>query len=599
MCGITGFVDFSNKLTEKSFNESLELLQHRGPDDKGTYFIKDANATIALGNRRLSIIDISDKGHQPFQSKCGNYILIFNGVIYNYKELREELIQLGSSFISSSDTEVLLQSYIQWPSSFLNKINGIFAFSIYDKEKNQVILARDNIGVKPFFYTYNGTFLLFSSELRTFLKEKTLQKKINRQALALYLQYAYFPNHLTILEDVYKVEPGTVIYLNLNNGQLKTEHYWKHNTNKPPIESHENISKELHLRLEKSITSRLISDVPFGVLLSGGFDSSLVAAIAQKHQKHPVKTFTIGFHEKDFNEAHHAEKIAKHIGSEHHSLYFDDSSIKDLISNVGKIFDEPMGDSGAIPLLLASKLSKNHVKVLLSAEGGDELFGGYTPYFRALKFSKFCGMVPIPEKLRNNRYWDILSQKDSLNVYKAFSRYFTKEQATQLTGVTIGLENLDSSADPLNNILNFDLLNYLPNDLLMKADRSMMHFGIENRDPFLDVDLVEYATSLKGNIKCPQGNAKFLLKQIAYQYIPQSLLDRPKKGFSMPVGKWLSENLKDFTEEKIIKLSERGLLDPSVILSSFKRFKQNPLSYYSKHIWVLLALELWLEEWMD
>ncbi len=553
-----------------------------------------------MGNSRLSIIDLSARGHQPFKSDCGNYVLVFNGTIYNYKELKLELSNYGVKFKSDSDTEVLLQTYITWPDTYLKKLNGVFAFSIYDGIKNKFFLVRDKIGVKPLFYYFENNTLLFGSELRVFLKQLIVPKKINMAALSLYLEYGYFPSKYSILHNVFKVSPGEVISLDISSGKLEKTRYWHLNTS--VIAGDENtasILKNTHEKLVRSITSRFISNAPTGFLLSGGYDSSTVAAVAQKQLANKIQTFTIGFKEAKYNEAHDAQKIADHIGSEHHTLYFNNSLIHDLITSLGQTFDEPMGDSGAIPLLLAGQLTQKHVKVLHSAEGGDELFGGYNSYFQSLKYSPFAGIVPFPPSLKKRRLINIFSQSNPLNFHKALRGYFTKEETLLLTGTANELEFDHNSDDKLNTLLNFDLLNYLPDDLLMKADRCLMHFGIENRDPLLDIDLVEYITALPGDKKCPERKAKYLLKEIAHQYIPKHLLDRPKKGFSMPVGIWLSNNLKEFTKQKIRTLSERNLLNPQIISSTLSRFQRNPQSYFSGQIWILLALELWLEEWID
>ena len=600
MCGVSGFVDFSGKLSEQDIIDSLTLLKHRGPDDTGFYFRRINDASIAMGNSRLSIIDLSAKGHQPFQSDCGNYVLVFNGTIYNYRELRQELSHLGVKFQSDSDTEVLLQSYITWPDTYLQKLNGVFAFSIYDKIKNSIFLVRDKIGVKPLFYYFQKNTLLFGSELRVFLKQPIIPKKIDMAALSLYLEYGYFPSRYSILENVFKVSPGEVVNLNISSGHLEKSRYWY--LNPPKISNAESIGsiiENTHEKLVRSVTSRLVSDAPTGFLLSGGYDSSTVAAIAQKHHAKKIQTFTIGFNEAEYNEAVEAQKIADHIGSEHRTLYFNDSSIFELITSLGQTFDEPMGDSGAIPLLLAGQLAQKHVKVLHSAEGGDELFGGYNSYFHSLKYSPIAGIVPFPQRLKKRRLINIFSKSNPLSFYKALRGYFTPEEATLFTGTASALKNDYRPEDKLNTLLNFDLLNYLPDDLLMKADRCLMHFGLENRAPLLDIGLVEYVTALPGDKKCPQRKAKYLLKEIAHQYIPKPLLDRPKKGFSMPVGKWLSTNLREFTEQKIRTLSEKGLLNQELTLNTLSRFRQNPQSYFSGQIWILLALELWLEEWID
>lgn len=599
MCGIVGFVDFTGKVEPAFISESLKILQHRGPDDSGTFLDSFSGGRVGFGNRRLSIIDLSDKGRQPFVSTCGNFALTFNGTIYNYRELRASLSRDGVQFSSDSDTEVLLQAYIKWPESFLQKINGIFAFALFDKVRNKVIIARDKTGVKPVFYYFDEGTLLFGSELKIFLRQNYFPKKINRLALNLYLQYAYFPAPYSILRDVLKVKPGECLTLDLISRSLQIDSF----TCRPLQNADDDtgtIVERTRVKLENSVKSRLVSDAPVGVLLSGGYDSSAVAAIASRHSQKQLKTFTIGFKEKDYNEAPFAERIARHLNTEHHTLYFQDSDVEDIIKNLGKTFDEPMGDSGAVPLLLAAKLARPHVKVLLSAEGGDELFGGYNSYFKSITLQKINRWLPLANRKRKDRYLNIFSQKNTLDVYKAIVRYFSEAEAFALTeteSLEIGSTNND--LDDLNQLLWFDLENYLPEDLMMKADRSMMAFSIENRDPMLDEELVQYVKSLPGQAKCPAYKPKSLLKQIVHQYLPQEMLDRPKKGFSIPVGKWLSRNLMDFSAKKIDSLRQRAILDERSISDVWKKFCKNPESYRGRQIWVLLALELWLEEWMD
>lgn len=600
MCGITGFVDYQNLLSLSYLKEAVNLLRHRGPDSSGTYFKSTESFGVGLGHSRLAIIDNTEAGNQPFKSDCGNFIIVFNGTIYNYLELKCELISLGICFRSNSDTEVLLKSYIQWPDKFSDKIDGIYAAAIFDLKHEQFHLFRDKIGVKPLFYYHSNSHFLFASELRVFLKQTFFEKKISMEALGLYLQYAFFPQQHSILKNVFKVLPGEYLTLDLRSNRL-TKYKLRNRENEPGSHTYSltSIVETARLQIEKSVESRLVADAPVGVLLSGGYDSSLVAAIAQRKVSKPIKTFTVGFEEAFYNEAPFARKIASYLGTEHKELYFNRQLAIDLIQSIGKTFDEPMGDSGAVPLQLAAKLAARDVKVLLSAEGGDELFGGYPTYFKALQISKLSKLLPLSSFKFQNRYLNILTQSNALNTYQALSQYFTKAEAKQLCNFDASLRFLPNSSPDLNVLLAYDLNNYLPDDLLIKADRCTMASSIENRDPLLSAELVELVSKIPADIKCPGGKPKHLLKQIAHHYLPEELLNRPKKGFSMPVGLWMNGFLEGFTKEKINNLAKRGILNPDLINSTYIKFNRRPDKYYSRQVWILLALELWMEEWMD
>ena len=597
MCGIAGFIDYTSRLSSFDLETQVNTLQHRGPDDFGAFFEAHKRYNIGLGNRRLKIIDLSSKGHQPFASACGNYILVFNGTIYNYENLKKELCALGAQFRSHSDTEVLLQSYIYWPETFLDKLNGIFGFAIYDKIRSKVLLSRDPVGVKPLMYFYeNGTFI-FGSELRVFLKNPCITKKLSFDALSLYLQYSFFPDERTILEKAYKVKPGEKIEIDLSSGKISKSLYWKLDESKTNFDT-ANVLHQTESLLVDSVKSRIVSDAPVGSLLSGGYDSSLVTAIAQLQSETRLKTFSIGFEEKEYNEAPFAKEIAKHIGTDHYELYFNKTTVKGLVPLFGKTFDEPMGDSGAIGLFLAAKLAQPEVKVLLSGEGGDELFGGYLSYFKALKYAKYTNLFPIPKKLRYNRYFDAFSQPNSFELFDSLKQFIPKPHVDRLLNSDVKINYKPESNDKLNQLLNFDLQHYLPDDLLLKADRCMMHFGIENRDPLLNLKLIEYVASLPGYIKCPNNRPKALMKEIAHKYVPPHLLNRPKRGFSIPAYKWLSEDLRDFTIETITALSSRSLLNSKYVLQTLSLFFQKP-QLYRRQVWTLISLELWLQEWFD
>ena len=595
MCGITGFVDFSKKITQKELSDASLKISHRGTDDNGYYFDSNNNYTVGLAARRLAVIDTSNNGHQPFITNCENYIIVFNGVIYNYKDLQKKLKELGHSFKTNTDTEVLLKSYIQWKSSFLDFINGIFSFCIFDKTTQKVILARDRIGVKPLFYSFNKESFYFGSEISA-LKFYSSNRIINKNALSLYLKFGYFPTADTIFENISKLEPSQIIILDLKTKNLKKEFYWTFSNENHTIKD-DDINETIrttHKLLKHSILSRTVADVPFGVLLSGGYDSATTAAVIQNQSSNPVNTFTIGFEKKSLDEAKEAKIIAHFLGSNHKELYLNKEDGLDIVKNLGSIYDEPMGDSGAIALYAAAKLASKDVKVLLSSEGGDELFGGYKSYFFTLKWYKYLKFIPDIKYLNNIRpkLTSLLKKQTQLEFYINFNCYFTDEEIDHLISHEYKFIIDKCQKDNLNTLLEFDLKNYLPEDLLMKADRSCMICGIENRDPFLDYHLVNYVSQIPEKVKIYKNVPKYVLKQITHQYIPEKLMHRPKKGFSIPIEEWLKNDLKDFVISNLYNSSIHNLVNPFYVNYILKQFYEGKKGF-SKKVWILLSLKLW------
>ncbi|MBD3748759.1 MAG: asparagine synthase (glutamine-hydrolyzing) [Sphingobacteriales bacterium] len=603
MCGINGFIDFSKKLNSDDLQKDAAYLKHRGVDDSGFYFDKNKAYHLGLASHRLSIIDTSLNGHQPMMSDCKNFITVFNGTIYNFKELKTQLQNLGHHFNTECDTEVLLHSYMQWPDDFLNRMNGIFAFCIIDYKLQKATIARDKLGVKPIFYHYQNDTLSFASELKA-LKNHLQEKKINQKALLLFLKFGYFPNELSIFEDIYKLRPAEFIQINLENKEFKKSKFWEFPNKvayKKITELPEIIRKTKDL-LEKSVLSRMIADVPVGVLLSGGYDSATTAAILQKNQAFsPIQTFSIGFEDNQFNEALDAQKIALYLGTVHHEHYLTKVEAFKTIKNLGKIYDEPMGDSGAVALLSAANFASKKVKVLLSSEGGDELFAGYGHYRSTLKNYYIAKFIPHVQQSKyiHPKLPSLLKNQSLKSFYENSIAFFSDHEIELLTSSKTDVLPLNSAKDALNQLLDFDLQYYLPEDLLMKADRSMMFCGIENRDPFLDVELVSYLSTIHGNLKVHQHQNKYILKQITHQYIPKELLERPKKGFSIPIENWLKEDLKEFVEVNLLK--------PSVLYQWFNQdeikqivinFFKGKRGYYRK-VWILLSLKLWADEHLD
>lgn len=598
MCGITGFVDFNKKTNLKVLEEASLKLAHRGTDGNGTFFEELPHYNLGLASRRLAIIDISDKGLQPFISDCQNFLLVFNGTIYNFKELSFELKQLGYKFYSNSDTEVLLACYIKWGTSFFKKINGIYAFCIYDKTKNILALARDNIGVKPLYYSYNQDLFSFASEING-IKPYSKNREINKKSLAYFLKNGYFPKNASIYQNINKVKPGEFLEINLDSKKLETKNFWK----LPVVENvvkqfnEQDTINECHKLLKQSILSRTVADTEIGVLLSGGIDSSITAAIVQQNSNKAINTFTIGFEDKEIDESANARRIAQHLKTNHHEHILTKHEAIKTIKDIGKIYDEPMGDSGAIALFAATKLASEQVKVLLSSEGGDELFAGYNSYSFCLKWFPKFKLLPKLHIFNfiHPKVESLLASKSILEFYTNINAYFTDEEVNALLK-SDELEKVKQNAsDNLNILLSYDLENYLPEDLLMKADRTFMFWGIENRDALLNISLVSYASNISEKLKLKHKDKKHILKEIAYQYLPKKLLNQPKKGFSIPIESWLKTDLKDFVITELKDSSIYNLVDKEEVNKTLKKFLKNKRGYYRK-IWILLSLKLWANE---
>ncbi len=599
MCGITGFIDFKKNTSLATLKDASLQLSHRGTDYNGDFYNTNSNHTIGLSSRRLAIIDTSVNGQQPMVSTCGNYVLIFNGTIYNYKILREKLTALNYSFRSNSDTEVLLACYITWGKETLNIINGVFAFCIYDKIENKIIIARDNLGVKPLFYSYNNNHFSFASEIKA-LKSYNIELSIDKKSLAFFLKNGYFPNHSSIYKNIKKVKPAEILELDLTTQELTKNKFWQIPEQGSLLKStnEDEIIKKSHELLKHSILSRTVADAKFGVLLSGGIDSATTAAIVQENSKVPIETFTIGFEDDNLDESASARKIAEHLKTNHNEYILTKKEALETIKCIGRVYDEPMGDSGAIALYAAVNFAKEKVKVLLSSEGGDELFAGYQSYTFAKKWYPVFKFLPKTNLLKfiHPKISSLSSSNSVLDFYNNVNAYFTNEEIDKLIRPSIDVPaEMSSNGDDLNKLLFFDINNYLPEDLLMKADRTCMYWGVENRDALLDKELVSYANQIPESVKLKNNVKKYILKEIAYQYIPKALLSQPKKGFSIPVENWLKTDLKDFVITELKDSSIYGLVDKTMVNFILNQFLQSKRGYYRK-IWILLSLKLWANE---
>jgi asparagine synthase (glutamine-hydrolysing) len=634
MCGITGFIDFKASLKKDSLHSMLDTLHHRGPDDAGEEIFETRYGTVGLAMKRLAILDLSPLGHQPMSFK--NLRIIFNGEIYNFKEIKKELEAQHYSFVSGSDTEVILKAYDAWGIDCVKKFIGMFAIVLFDSAAEEVIIIRDRAGVKPLYLYNNGDgLLLFSSELKTFHACSRFQAEVDPVALGQYFNYGYIPAPYAIFKNTTKVKPGHYVKIVLHSA-IVTEHcYWDvvDFYNKPKLNvSFQEAVEQTENILISACNYRMVADVPVGVFLSGGYDSSTVTALLQKHAGQTIRTFSIGFHEDEFNEAVHAKKIAEHLGTEHHEYYCSVNEAKQIIPDLPIIYDEPFGDSSAIPTTLVSKVAVQEVKVALSADAGDEIFAGYGNYVYFLKQHSRLARIPVTMKkilagiiptaqvalkpiahrlynmdTRIGKLSGLLKTNSPVEFNAIINQYFTESELNELIlGYKQGPRKTafyDSVDIKVNDFINIQLAlgykTFLADDILTKVDRATMSVSLEGREPLLDHRLVEYVSQLPSNYKYHNGTSKYLLKEIAHRYIPKKLLDRPKMGFSIPVEKWLRGDLRHLLDHYLSKESVQriGILNHQVTDRIYNDFIQGRQFNFAK-IWFLLMFQMWAEYWL-
>ena len=649
MCGINGFYSKSLSNFDDVIVKMNSTISHRGPDTNGAW--SDKNSGIVLGHQRLSIIDVSSSGNQPMQSSSGRYILTYNGEIYNYLKIRKEL-EMNNPNIKwkgKSDTEILLESIDFWGIELtLQKIQGMFAFGIWDQKMRCLILARDRIGEKPLYYGWQGEgnnrVFLFGSELKALKVHPEFNGQINRDAIALQLRHNCIPAPYTIYKDIYKLLPGN--YLELKHNDLKKEllsypkKYWSLTSslmygNKNQLKLNEDeIQKDLEKNLKISVKKQMISDVPIGAFLSGGVDSSIVVALMQSQSHQPVKTFTVGFNENEYNEAKFAKKIAKHLGTNHTELYVSPKTAMEVIPKISTIYDEPFSDSSQIPTFLVSQLTKQHVKVAISGDGGDELFGGYNRYKMSEKFSsifrfmpftlrktlastiqsisphnldKISRFIPILDQPTNfgdkiHKAADVLNTKNFSDIYYTLCSHWknpteivlnSKEPGTLLTKFKPNINYLDTQ----QQMMALDFLTYLPDDILVKVDRAAMASSLETRVPFLDHNLIEYVFKIPHSLKFRNGHGKWILKKILNQYVPKNLTERPKMGFEIPLGSWLRGPLRDWAENLLNekRLNQENFFNTKLVRDKWLEHLNGKKNWHH-HLWDILMFQAWLEK---
>jgi asparagine synthase (glutamine-hydrolysing) len=630
MCGIAGFIDFNRASSEQDLTGMTHTLEHRGPDGFGTFIQSTSEYKIGLGHRRLSILELSELGKQPMN--WNEFTIVFNGEIYNFAEIKTELEKLGHSFRAESDTEMILHAYGEWGTKCLDRFIGMFSFVIYDSKKEEVFIARDRAGVKPLFvYQKNGLFL-FASELKSFHKHPNFEKKINTSAVHAYLQYGSVPTPHCIFEHCSKLQPGHYILSSLSDFNSSPVQYWNvydyYNKPKLAISPQEAILETERL-LKSACEYRMVSDVPVGVFLSGGYDSTCVTSLLQEERTEALRTFTISVPDIGLNEAPYAREIAARLHTNHTETECTAQDAIDLIAQLPFFYDEPFADSSAIPTTLVSKIAKQNVTVALSADGGDEVFAGYNRYEMILKYSEKLNKIPgfarksmagvmnlvsadsIPVlkhkynfAQRYEKTKSILRNTSDQNIMLSLSHLFTEDQINQLS--TQSFRKLETYFDstelknysPLAFAQAMDYQTYLLDDILQKVDRASMSVSLESREPLLDHRLIEYVAQLPDELKFREGSKKWLLKEIVHQHIPKSVMDRPKMGFAIPIESWLKNELRDLLETYLseTKITETGLFNWNEI----EKLKENFLAgrkEFGVKIWYLISYLMWYERW--
>ena len=607
MCGLAGFLTPS--FTEDQLHTMTRCLKHRGPDAEGFFF--DCKAGIGLGHRRLSILDLSAAGNQPFYSHDRRYIMIFNGEVYNFRELAKKYKITPRT---QSDSEIILEAFAQKGIDCLQDFNGMFAIVIWDTVEQKLYLIRDRIGIKPLFYYSDKNNFAFASELKA-IYTLPIQKDVNRNSISNFLYLGYIPGEDTIYTHCKKIPAG--YYGVFDKGQLVVEPYWQLGTHisKEVISDEKKAKKSLKELLESSVAYCMISDVPIGIFLSGGIDSSTVAAVAQTQSAIPIKTFSIGFKEEKFNESKYAAAVARHIGSEHHQFTVTQKDALHLVEKILDIYDEPYADSSAIPTLMVSQMASQNVKVALSGDGGDELFMGYGFYNWARRLGKplvqaFRQPIAVAlQKLGDNRLqrgsklFQYPEPRRKSHIFSQEQYFFTESEIYKLlikpADITIQ-ENLDFSNRKLSAIEEqsfFDLKNYLPEELLVKVDRASMYHSLEVRVPLLDHRMVKFALNLSSDLKLRGNTSKYLLKQVLYDYVPSSFFNRPKWGFAIPLSEWLSKDLRYLVDKYLDKqfIDECGLVHRAAVEQLKKEFFGGKTFLFNR-LWTLILLHKWFRE---
>lgn len=635
MCGIAGFWDL-NGSDGSALRAMGCALCHRGPDDEG--FWMDQDTGVGFAHRRLSILDLSPEGHQPKVSAHGRFTLSFNGEIYNFRELRTELTTLGHEFRSSSDTEVLLAAFEEWgvPGG-ITRCAGQFAFAVWDSIERQLWLGRDRLGEKPLYFGWTGDALLFSSELKAMRAHPKWAAGINRNALAEFLRLGYVPGPQSIYLGIEKLNPGTLARFDVGQRDRMTHRhvYWSLSSvaTRPrrdlPVDDVE-ITAEFDRVLRRVVEQEMVADVPLGAFLSGGIDSSLIVGVMQALSAQPVRTFTIGFHERGYDEAQHAKAVARHLGTDHTELYVTPDQARQVIPKLPSIYDEPFADPSQIPTYLVSELARRSVVVSLSGDGGDELFGGYNRYFHGARIWRRIGALPpalrhagaVAARSVTPRTWDrisagmkwmtprryhfgapgdkihkladVLTAEGPTELYTRLTSHWRDARAVVRGAGANELMASHPEMDFISRMMYIDTLGYLPDDILVKVDRASMAVSLESRAPFLHHEIVEFAWRLPLNLKVRGNTGKWLLRALLDRYVPRALIDRPKMGFGVPIDSWLRGPLRDWGEELLARdrLAREGFFDADAVRKKWEEHLRGTRNWQYL-LWDVLMFQAW------
>ena len=639
MCGLAGFVQqggFQSAEAELIAVKMADRIAHRGPDDSGVWL--DGGAGIALASRRLAVIDLSPAGHQPMRSHSGRYVIAFNGEIYNHQELRHRLDgRTGSPvrWVGNSDTESLLTAIEHLGlETALRSAVGMFAFALWDRQERDLWLARDRIGEKPLYYGWQNGVLMFASELKSLVRHPAFDGTVDREALALYLRHNYIPGPWSIYQGIRKLAPGTFVKIEFGKESFRAgaepqpEAYWSlHEVIEAgrahPFEGDAGSAVEaLHEVLRQAVASQLEADVPLGAFLSGGIDSSTIVALMQTCSPRPVRTFTIGFDEPAYNEAQHAKAVANHLGTDHTEMYVSPQDALDVIPRLPLLYDEPFSDSSQIPTSMVSAMTREHVTVALSGDGGDELFGGYTRYFRTRTLWKFLSPVPnwtqrvyqramaaFPPRWVRSRTFDracklseIMDFQEPEQLYYRLHSHWKEPAAivrhtSEPQTCMSDHRTWPDTPDLESRMMAIDALTYLPDDILVKVDRAAMGVSLETRAPFLDHRVVELAWRLPLAVKIRKNESKWILRQVLYRHVPRSLVDRPKTGFGVPMESWLKGPLNEWAESLLdeSRLRDEGYFLPESIRTRWTEHLEGTRRW-DACIWDILMFQAWLDE---
>ncbi|MFK5949811.1 MAG: asparagine synthase (glutamine-hydrolyzing) [Methylococcales bacterium] len=627
MCGIAGYIDLHRRVKdpEEVLSTMNDALVYRGPDGQGIW--TDENFPVYLAHRRLSILDLSSEGKQPMVSRSKRYVITYNGEVYNFQSIRAELEKIGTSFRGHSDTEIILGAIEAWGiNSAVTRFIGMFAFSLWDSYECKLYLVRDRLGIKPLYYgEIEGSFV-FSSELKSIRTFPGFVQSINRDSIALLLRYGYIPAPHSIYEGFVKLMPGHILSIRIsdNNKLIYQDNvYWSAKTVAEQgsenliVDSKINLVDQLDALLSDSVNLRMLADVPIGAFLSGGIDSSTTTALMQAQSSNPIKTFSIGFHDDFYDEAKYAKQIAQHLGTDHTELYVTPEQAMAVIPKLPELYDEPFADQSQIPTYLVSELARKHVTVSLSGDGGDELFYGYSRYLFAQRIWKKIRWLPvqlrvalgnmasIPLLSDNTRFQllaDVLSNKTQDEFYNRIVSAW-KQPTKIVIGSTEPLIELTGSSrnvklsDFSQRMMFFDLISYLPDDILVKLDRASMGVSLEARVPLLDHRVVEFAWRLPQSLKYNNGQTKWILRQVLYRYVPKDLVERPKKGFGVPIDSWLRGPMRDWAEGLLNeeRLKNEGFFHPKLIREKWHEHLSGKRNW-SFYLWRILMFQAWLEK---